>query len=207
VRRLKPGQKATVALDESGDDIDCRVASVVGSIAKLSAPSEIDLETSAQLSPGSLGYLTFTHDAGLVALRGVARAAPKVEGEVDFVVIDGIHLPERRGAERTPLARLVRVHPAGTDGSDAPTIDTVTADLSLGGAMLARRAGLREGAEIALDLFVGADAHSPVRCQASVVRGTPTHVGVRFKDMSEADQILLAGFLADHHLRRKEDPA
>jgi PilZ domain len=78
----------------------------------------------------------------------------------------------------------------------AATVETLTADLSLGGALLERRQALGDGREWLIELFPSGP--SPIRCHAVLARETPTQLGVAFLDMSDSDRIRLAGILADH---------
>lgn len=112
-------------------------------------------------------------------------------------MIDGIQVAERRTAERIAMITPVRATPGGA----ADAVGTVTANLSLGGALLTRRPGLGEGPHWQLEISLQGDS-TPVRCEAAIARITPTHIGVRFDDISEDDRIRLAGALADHQRRR-----
>src|SRR5579875_2006640 len=106
MRRLVMNQQVRVDLDAKVDweveTIECRVRSISGPVATLSPISEIAPELQNRLSSGSLCFLTFEHNRAPVALRGVTLA---VEGSdnLEFVVVDGIQVAERRSAERTPL--------------------------------------------------------------------------------------------------------
>ena len=54
----------------------------------------------SRLTTGSLCFLTFTHGRAPVALRGVALAVADSD-DLEFVVVDGIQVAERRSAQRT----------------------------------------------------------------------------------------------------------
>jgi PilZ domain-containing protein len=201
MRRLTPNQPVTIELDaEFEGEVEtllCRVGSVHGPVATLAPASEIAERMRERLTPGSLGFMVFRHNSTPVGLRGVVRAAPTDEEIVEFVVIDGIQVTERRTAERVAMITPVRAIAEGGD----EVVHTVTANLSLGGALLTRRPGLGEGPTWRLGVSIPGDP-SPIRCEATIARMTPTHIGVRFDGMSEADSIRLAGALADHQRRR-----
>jgi hypothetical protein len=201
MRRLTPNQSVTIELDAEFEGeletLVCRVGSVHGPVATLAPSSEIAGRVKERLTPGSLGFMVFRHNGAPVGLRGVVREAPTDEQTVEFVVIDGIQVTERRNAERVAMITPVR---AISDGGDE-VVHTVTANLSLGGALLTRRPGLGDGPQWRLGVSIPGDP-SPIRCEATMARMTPTHIGVRFAGMSEADSIRLAGALADHQRRR-----
>lgn len=142
--------------------------------------------------------MTFEHERTPVALRGVVRAIPDGSA-IEFVVIDGVQLPERRAAERTAFVAQVRATQLGGDSSEpAVAVETATADLSLGGALLERRVGFGNGPEWQIELSL-TDELTAISCRAVRARETRRHVGVAFVDMRDSDRIRLAGVLADHH--------
>jgi hypothetical protein len=200
MRRLVQNQPVTIELDGEFDgEVDalvCRVGSVHGPVATLGTVNEIPGRVRERLTPGSLGFMVFRHHGTPVGLRGVVRGVPD-EDQVEFVVIDGIQVAERRTAERIAMITPVRAIATGSD----EVVHTVTANLSLGGALLTRRPGLGEGPQWRLGVSVPGDPH-PIRCEATRARITPTHIGVRFDDITEDDRIRLAGALADHQRRR-----
>jgi hypothetical protein len=200
MRRLAQHQPVPVELDGEFDgQIDalvCRVGSVHGPVATLGPVDEVPPRVLERLTPGSLGFMVFSHHGTPVGLRGVVRSAPGEE-QVEFVVIDGIQVAERRTAERIAMIAPVRATAAGSDEA----VSTVTANLSLGGALLTRRPGLGPGAQWSIEVSLPGDPN-PVRCDAAMARITPTHIGVRFDEMQEDDRIRLAGALADHQRRR-----
>jgi hypothetical protein len=200
MRRLVQHQPVSIELDGEFDgEIDalaCRVGSVHGPVATLGLVNAVVPRVRERLTPGSLGFMVFHHHGTPVGLRGVVRAAPSQE-LVEFVVIDGIQVTERRTAERIAMITPVRAIAQGSD----EVVHTVTANLSLGGALLTRRPGLGDGPQWRLGVSIPGDP-TAIRCEATTARITPTHVGVRFDDMSKDDRIRLAGALADHQRRR-----
>jgi hypothetical protein len=198
MRRLVKNQAVRVDLDAKVDwevnCIECRVQSVQGPVATLIPLGEVPDEVQTRLTSGSLCFLTFEHGRAPVALRGVALKEADRD-ELEFVVVDGIQVAERRSAERTPLVTAVKATPVEADGTPGQTVSTVTSNLSMGGALLLKRPGLSEVSKWRVELFLpGASEH--VHCEAVLARETPTHFGVRFVSMQEADQLRIASLLA-----------
>jgi c-di-GMP-binding flagellar brake protein YcgR len=181
-------------VDWEADCIECRVQSVQGPVATLIPHGDIAEEVQARLASGSLCFLTFEHGRAPVALRGVALKQADRE-ELEFVVVDGIQVAERRSAERTPLVTAVKATPIQADGTPGQTVSTVTSNLSMGGALLLKRPGLGEVSKWRVEIFLpGASEH--VHCEAVLARETPTHLGVRFVKVQEADHLRIASLLA-----------
>jgi hypothetical protein len=198
MRRLVKNQAVRVDLDAKVDwevdSIQCRVQSIQGPVATLIPDGEIDDSVQTRLTSGSLCFLTFEHGRAPVALRGVALKAAERD-ELEFVVVDGIQVAERRSAERTPLVTAVKAAPVESGGSLGEPVATVTSNLSMGGALLLKRPGLGEVSKWHLELFLPGDPEH-VYCEAVLARETPTHLGVRLVNVQEADQLRIAGVLA-----------
>jgi hypothetical protein len=65
----------------------------------------------------------------------------------------------------------------------------------MGGALLLKRPGLGEVSKWRVEIFLpGASEH--VHCEAVLARETPTHLGVRFVNVQEADHLRIASLLA-----------
>lgn len=198
MRRLVKNQAVRVDLDAKVDwevdCIECRVRSIQGPVATLSPVAEIAADVQGRLTSGSLCFLTFEHHRSPVALRGVALAVAG-STELEFVVVDGIQVAERRSAERTALVTAVRAAPLGDDGTAEEPVGTVTSNLSMGGALLLKRPGMGTGPKWKIELFLPGDPEH-IHCEAELARETPTHLGVRLVAMQEPDQLRLAGVLA-----------
>ncbi|HTU85720.1 MAG TPA: PilZ domain-containing protein [Solirubrobacteraceae bacterium] len=189
MRRLHEQQIVEIHLETDDPAITCRVASVTGAVATLMREGD----AGESLPPAATGHLVFEHHGSLVALRGIAASLSEGEPKIEFVVIDNVVLPERRAAERIPLAAAVSLRPAGAQDDANATIETITADVSITGALIERRAGV--GAQkLAMELRFTPDP-APISCHAQPVRETPTHVGLKFVDMPEADRARLAGII------------
>jgi hypothetical protein len=187
-------------------------------------------DLAARLTAGALAYILFDHRRLPVALQGViwataggvelpetqeagpepVRTAPAGPGdpttaheshhELCFTVIDGVQVGQRRQFGRIPLAvRVVATSAAGA-------VETVTSDLSLGGAKLSRRPGLGAGPRWRLEIFPPGRAAS-LTCEAVLVRATATDVAVRFVDMTDTDRACVAMALTTWARRAVSQPA
>ncbi|MFZ0974885.1 MAG: PilZ domain-containing protein [Solirubrobacteraceae bacterium] len=193
MRRLKHDQRVDIHLDSEDHAVGCRVAAVQGSVATLTLVTEVPAEVFEKFTPGELGYLLFEHRGAMTALKGIATASPADPTELAFVVIDGVQLPERRAAQRFQVGALARISPsAGAEEADG--VEAAAANVSVSGVLIERPAGLAEGPGFRLELVLEDDA-TPIRCAASVVRETPTHIALKFTDIADADRIRLAGMI------------
>jgi hypothetical protein len=192
MRRLHQQQIVEIHLETDDPAITCRVASVTGAVATLTR----DDHPFEPLPPAANGHLVFEHQGTLVALQGIAASLSPEDPKIEFVVIDNVVLPERRAAERIPVAARVLVWPAGQEGDESAALETVTADVSITGALIERRPGV-EVREVALELRFGPE-NATVTCHGHPVRETPTHVGVKFVGMPPADRARLAGIIFRH---------
>ena len=106
-----------------------------------------------------------------------------------------VQIAERRANSRVDLRAPVRATPLAAEGA-ARTVETVTIDLSLGGALLENRPGIGEGPwQIELSLPGETD---PVRCLAVRARLAGGHVGVAFGEVGDADLLRLDAAIARH---------
>jgi PilZ domain len=191
MRRLHQQQIVEIHLETDDPAITCRVASVTGAVATLTR----DESPFAPLPPAATGHLVFEHQGTLVALQGIAASLSPEDPKIEFVVIDNVVLPERRAAERIPVAASVSVRAVGQEGDPGTAVETVTADVSITGALLERRPGLGVEA-VALELRFPDGA--VVSCHGQPVRETPSHLGVKFMNMPPADRARLAGIIFRH---------
>lgn len=185
-------------LDTDDDGIDCHVLVVSGPVALLQRLSDVPADVRAKLVSGSSCMLAFTHEGALVGLRGIATAASEDLTQLAFVVSDGVQVEERRVAERIPLVTRAMV----TEASGDTMIETLTADVSLGGVRIERRPGLGAGPEFRLELCFSGDP-APVRCEAHLARATDTHLGLKLGDLPPDERARFARILADHQLRAR----
>lgn len=196
MRRLRHHQKVEIHLDVGDEDevIPCRVERVEGSVATLASLDGAGLVTVGNATPAFPGYLVFAHRGLRVALKGIATNDANDREALLFVVIDGVQLPERRSAERVEVDALARLY-FTESGGDASRIDTRLADLSISGMRVACDPRLVESRRYRLELHIRNEG-TPIQCDAQVARTTPTHVGMKFIDLQEADRALLAAIVA-----------
>jgi PilZ domain len=197
MRRLKHHQEVEIHLDVDDEVVlDCRVLGVEGSVATL---ARTDAEPSTFLGgsvPAVHGYMLFDHAGGRVALKGIATTSTGEGPELLFVVVDGVQLPERRSAARVRVNAVARLF-----GPDSPQesgyFETRLADLSVSGMLVEQHPNLAGAAGYRVELYFGS-AETPIRCGAEVARTTPTHVGLKFVDLQEADRALLDAIVRAH---------
>ncbi len=196
VRRLKHNQRVEIHIDSDDHVVACRVAAVQGSVATLRRISEVPAEVLEKFTPGALGYLLFEHHGAKTALKGIATAGQDEQASLAFVVIDGVQLPERRTAERVRIGALARI---SADGESGDGVEATAENVSVGGVLIERPAGLSDGPDFRLELSLDQDPE-PIRCRATVVRATPKHVALKFVDIADADRIRLAGLIQQRAL-------
>jgi PilZ domain len=197
MRRLRHQQEVEIHLD--GEDeivLGCRVLGVEGSVATLQG---IDAEPGTLLGssvPAVHGYMMFDHAGGKVALKGIATTSTSEGPELLFVVVDGVQLPERRSAARVRVNAVARMFPPDSP-QEAWYFETRLADLSVSGMLVERHPSLAAATGYRVELYFGA-AQTPIRCGGEVARTTPTHVGLKFVDLEEADRALLDAIVRAH---------
>jgi hypothetical protein len=195
VRRLRRSEPVSINLDGANERIDCYVKSVNGAIATLGRPAGLPPSLRQAMTPGLLGYLTFSSNGQAVALRGVATVDCAAYPDFAFVGLDGIKMPERRSDVRFPLATSARLCTVDDEGfAIGQPIETVTADLSLGGVLIERRQRMGIGPVVQIEMDFDS-LPMPLRCMAVVARLTVTHMGVRFTEMTEVDRVRLTSIL------------
>jgi PilZ domain len=216
LRRLKHNQRVEIHIDSDDHVVACPVAAVHGSVATLRRITDLPAEVLDKFTPGALGYLLFEHHGAKTALKGIATAGQDEQASLAFVVIDGVQLPERRAAERVRLGALARISADGDsgegdggegdggegnsgEGDSGERVEATAANVSIGGVLIERPAGLGDGPDFRLELSLDQDPE-PIRCRATVVRATPTHVALRFVDIADTDRIRLAGLIQERTL-------
>ncbi len=193
MRGLAAGAEVTIELDpEPGRDprsFAARVLSIQDSAARL-AVDELPAQLVARLRPGALGQLTFERESTLVAVRGIALSYRR--DELEFVVAEGIRLTDRRTANRQPIVARMRASQMADDGRVVgTTTPTATKNLSMRGALVARRPTLGRGPRWTIELMLPSAA-APVRCEAVLARETNNHLALKFVNLGDADRRRLA---------------
>jgi hypothetical protein len=197
MRRLKHHQEVEIHLDGEDEAIlGCRVLGVEGSVATLASDDAGPGTLLGSSVPAVPGYLLFDHSGGRVALKGIATASTSAGPELLFVVIDGVQLPERRSAARAEVKAVARMSPRDS-ADESEHFETRLADLSVTGMRVEGHPSLDATRLFRLELYIGG-AQTPIRCGAEVARRTPSHVGLKFTDLQEADRTLLDAIVRAH---------
>ena len=184
-----------MSVDVTGPEgrVDCRVGAVAGGRATLVPVHELAQYARAKLETECLCYLVFEDRGAPVGLRGAARVAGD-GSQMSFAVVDGVQLSQRRSAARVPIKAPAIVTAIAADGSLADPVDTVTANLSLGGALIAVRPGMGDGPDWRFELRPS-EASPAIAGRATLVRRAAACIGVAFSEMSESDRLALATVL------------
>lgn len=106
-------------------------------------------------------------------------------------------LPEHRAAARVQFATRARIWNRDQEHDESAAVETLTANLSVSGVLVERRAGLAEQSQLTIELYPDRDP-TPIRCHAQPVRRTPTHLALKFTDLREADQTRLEVIIDRH---------
>lgn len=192
MRRLNFGQSVSVEVDDA-ESIECTVTQIEGQMATFKHAPVRDARLTARLADWSLSYVMFVHQSSPVALRGVVRASPDRPRMLQFVVIDGVQMQERRRQARVAVAVPVTVSPSAAP-SAVEELHTQTVDLSPGGLLLKAGPGLSVGDPV--DVTVQIPWFSTeLQARAQVLRRTPSGVALAFTTMSEDHEANLAAFI------------
>lgn len=193
MRRLSFGQPVSVEVDDA-ESIDCTVAQIEGQMATFKHAPVGDPGLATRLADWCLSYLMFVHQSSPIALRGVVRASPDRPRMLQFVVVDGVQMEERRRQARIPVAVPVTVSPTAAQSANGQ-LHTETVDLSPGGLLLKAGQGvLAVGDPVDVTLEIPWFA-TELQAQAQVLRRTPSGVALAFTTMSEDDEANLTAFI------------
>ncbi len=193
VRRLTLRQ--LVSLDVGGPEgrVDCRVGAITREQATLVPVGRLAEYTQAKLETECPCYLVFDDGGIPVGLRGAARAAGS-GSQMFFSVVDGVQLTQRRSAARVPIRAPTTLTPVAAAGRSIDPVETVTVNLSLGGALIEVRPGMDDGPDWRFEVRP-TEVPQGIAGLASLVRRTRTSVGVAFSEISESDRLRLATVL------------
>jgi hypothetical protein len=181
MRRLR--ERQVVELGIGRYRVECRVVAINHDQAAL-APLGAGLPSFV-----AEATLTFRHDRGVAALRGVVRSAGE-SGDLRFTVSDGVQVKQARKASRLPIELPVTFTRLDVSG---PPVAACTTDVSATG-LAARTQGLGDRGErvrVRLELPVG----DPLEVDGLVARRTPWITAVRFDGFARPDEERLEGFL------------
>ena len=183
--------------DTVEQSVVCVVVDVLGSVASLVHAEECETGLRDRLRAGAPGYLVFSDHGAEIGLHGVAATAPGHSSVIDFAVVDGVQVRERRTGRRAPFVTRARLLPTDTrpEDSEHAAIETFTLDLSVSGALLRYRPQLLEHERYMIELFLAAEQR-PVCCQATRVRQTREGIAVHFGVLDESDRTRLVTVIA-----------
>ncbi|HET9074750.1 MAG TPA: PilZ domain-containing protein [Solirubrobacteraceae bacterium] len=173
--------------------IPCRLESVHGPLSTFAPEAGLDLSLRLRLELGAQCFLLYDDGAGRVAVRGVALGSEATE-LIEFIPVDGVGAADRRSVPRVPIIAGVSLSRIPPGGRERP-LDTVTANLSAGGALLVRPRDLEPAPRWQLRLRLP-DAEAPIVCEAALTRVTASHLGVHFSTIAETDQVRIVRLLA-----------
>jgi c-di-GMP-binding flagellar brake protein YcgR len=183
---LIEGQVVQLDLGGKTSALPCCVIGFTGSSVLLAPIVPATAPTAEAIEAGREAYVVIDHDQQVHALR--ARVRPGSEtGEILVTVTDAFRLGQRRRYSRAPLAlqATIATLPAGEPW------ETVTRDISAGGARIARI-----GAEGEQDERLNVTLSSPaaglrIEARADVVRRSQRDLAIQFSEIAEGDVALL----------------
>lgn len=153
---------------------------VLGPIVPATAP------TTEAIEAGRAAYVVIDHDEQIHALRATVRPGSD-PGEILVTVTDAFRLGQRRRYSRAPLALHATV--AALPGGEP--WETVTRDISAGGARIARTGNDGEQADRLAVTLSSPAAGLRIETQADVVRRSQRDLAISFAEISEGDVALL----------------
>jgi hypothetical protein len=183
---LTEGQVVQLDLGGKTSALPCCVIGFTGSAVLLAPIVPATAPTAEAIEAGREAYVVIDDDQQVHALR--ARVRPGSEpGEVLVTVTDAFRLGQRRRYSRAPLAlrATVGAHPGGE------TWETVTRDISAGGARIARTGAAGEQADRLCVALAAPAAGLRIEAQADVVRRSQRDLAVQFSEIADADVALL----------------
>jgi len=180
------GQVVQLDLGGKTSALPCCVVGFTGSAVLLAPIVPATAPTAEAIEAGREAYVVIDHDQQVHALR--ARVNPGSEpGEILINVTDAFRLGQRRRYSRAPLAlQATLAVPPGGD-----SWETVTRDISAGGARIARIGAVGEQAERLSVALSAPAAGLRIETQADVVRRSQRDLAIQFTEIDEADVALL----------------
>jgi c-di-GMP-binding flagellar brake protein YcgR len=177
-----------VQLDLGGKTsvLPCRVLGFTGPAVVLGPIVPATAPTAEAIHAGRDAYVVIDHDEQVHALRSSVRAGSE-PGEVLVTVTDAFRLGQRRRYSRAPLALTATV--SALAGSES--WESVTRDISAGGARMARIGHEGEQADELAVVLSSAPAGLRIETEAAVVRRSQRDLALHFTEIDAADVALL----------------
>ena len=183
---LTEGQVVQLDLGGKTTALPCRVLGFGGSTVMLAPVVPATAPTVDAIQSGREAYVVLDDDNQVHALR--ARVRPGSEpGEIVVTVTDAFRLGQRRRYSRAPLALHATV---AVPGGGQPW-ETVTRDISAGGARIARTGHDDEQADLLAITLSSPAAGLRIETQADVVRRSQRDLAISFSEIAESDVALL----------------
>jgi hypothetical protein len=183
---LTEGQVVQLDLGGKTSALPCSVIGFNGPAVLLAPIVAPTAPTAEAIQAGRDAYVVIDHDEQVHALRADVRPGSDA-GEILVNVTDTFRLGQRRRYSRAPLTLQATL---AVPGGGEPW-ETVTRDISAGGARIARTG--HEGEQIdRLALTLSAPAAGlRIVAEADVVRRSQRDLAISFAEISEADVALL----------------
>lgn len=183
---LIEGQVVQLDLGGKTSALPCCVIGFTGSAVLLAPIVPATAPTAEAIETGREAYVVIDDDQQVHALR--ARVKPGSEpGEILITVTDAFRLGQRRRYSRAPLAlqATIATLPAGEPW------ETVTRDISAGGARIARIGAEGEQEERLQVTLSSPAAGLWIETHAVVVRRSQRDLAIQFSEIADADVALL----------------
>jgi hypothetical protein len=177
-----------VQLDLGGKTaaLPCCVIGFTGPAVLLAPIVPPTAPTAEAIQAGREAYVVIDHDQQVHALRATVRPGSD-PGEVLVNVTDAFRLGQRRRYSRAPLALQATIALA----SGGEPWETVTRDISAGGARIARVGNDGEQADRLSVTLSSPAAGLEIATQADVVRRSQRDLAISFSEIAEGDVALL----------------
>jgi len=183
---LTEGQVVQLDLGGKTSALPCCVIGFTGPAVLLAPIVPPTAPTADAIQAGREAYVVIDDDRQVHALRATVRPASE-PGEVIIDVTDAFRLGQRRRYSRAPLALQATIAvPAG-----GQPWETVTRDISAGGARIARIGHDGEQEDRLAVTLSSPAAGLHIATQADVVRRSQRDLAISFREISEDDVALL----------------
>ena len=183
---LTEGQVVQLDLGGKTSALPCCVIGFTGPAVLLAPIVPPTAPTTEAIQSGREAYVVIDDDQQVSALRATVRPGSE-PGEVLVTVIDAFRLGQRRRYSRAPLAlqATVAALPGGRPW------ETVTRDISAGGARIARVGQDDEQSDRLSVTLSSTAAGLTIEAEADVVRRSQRDLAISFSEIAEDDVALL----------------
>ena len=183
---LTEGQVVQLDLGGKTSALPCCVIGFTGPAVLLAPIVPPTAPTADAIQSGREAYVVIDDEQQVHALRATVRPGSD-PGEILITVTDAFRLGQRRRYSRAPLALHATV---AVPGGGQPW-ETVTRDISAGGARIARTGHDDEQADLLAITLSSPAAGLRIETQADVVRRSQRDLAISFSEIAESDVALL----------------